>query len=144
NAPQYGFHDHAQDCVDFMNAMGIEKAHVMGTSYGGMIAMTTAIDFPERVHSLILSSTTASFEMAEPLATQATSSERSADEIQQFSMQHMVTAGTVDREAKMAETKAAVRPGPPEAVARRMAAARGHDVRGDLHRIKAATMVLVG
>jgi pimeloyl-ACP methyl ester carboxylesterase len=143
-APPYNFHDHAEDCVNFMTAMGIEKAHVMGTSYGGMIAMMTAIHFPERVQSLILSSTTPSFSMAEPLGAQATDAKRDAAEIQQFSMEHMVTASTVDREARLAETKAAIRPGPPEAVARRMSAARNHDCRDDLDRIKAPTLVLCG
>src|SRR3546814_12592935 len=61
----YTIYDLAQDCVDFLAAMGIEKAHVMGTSYGGTIAMMTAIHFPERVQSLVLAATTPSFAMTE-------------------------------------------------------------------------------
>jgi pimeloyl-ACP methyl ester carboxylesterase len=142
-APPYTFRDLAEDCANFLTAMGIEKAHVMGTSYGGIIAMMTAIHFPERVQSLILSSTTPSFTMAEPLVAQATAG-RDAAAIQRFSLEHMVTPGGADSDVRAAEIKAATRPGPPEAVERRMSAARNHDCRDDLHRIKAPTLVLCG
>ena len=46
----------AQDTAEAMRALGIEKADLMGASQGGMIALYLAIDYPELVHSLILSS----------------------------------------------------------------------------------------
>lgn len=143
-APSYTTRDLAEDCVNFLDAMGVSKAHVMGTSYGGLIAMMTAIYFPDRVQSLVLAATTPSFSMAEPLVTQATAN-RDAAEIQRFSLQYVGGSDAVDTDPiKLAETKAAIRPGSPEAVARRMSAARQHECRDDLHRIAAPTLVLRG
>jgi len=47
----------ADDTVGLMNHLGIEKAHVLGVSMGGMIAQELAINYPERVLRLVLSST---------------------------------------------------------------------------------------
>ena len=43
----------AQDTAEAMQALGIEKADVMGASQGGMIALILAIEHPEMVHTLI-------------------------------------------------------------------------------------------
>src|SRR3546814_2170792 len=115
----------------------------MGTSYGGTIAMMTAIHFPERVQSLVLAATTPSFAMAEPIVRQATAG-RDASAIENFSLQHMIKPGDADSDVRTAETRAAIRPGPPAAVERRMSAARAHDCRGDLHRIVAPNLVVRG
>jgi pimeloyl-ACP methyl ester carboxylesterase len=45
---------HAKDLKTFMKEMQIPSAHLMGHSYGAMIALRTAIDHPELVKSLIL------------------------------------------------------------------------------------------
>ena len=44
----------AQDLLEFMDEHGIEKAHILGFSDGGNIAMVFALDHPERVEKLIL------------------------------------------------------------------------------------------
>lgn len=44
----------ADDLRDFMDAHGIEKAHILGFSDGGNIAMLFAMKYPERVNRLIL------------------------------------------------------------------------------------------
>ena len=49
--------DMARDLKDAMDALGIEKADILGVSMGGMIAQWLAIDFPERVGKLILTVT---------------------------------------------------------------------------------------
>jgi len=48
----------AEDLAAFMDALGVERAHVMGFSMGGMIAQLLAIRFPHRVEKLILGCTT--------------------------------------------------------------------------------------
>lgn len=42
------------DLRDFMDAQGIEKASLLGFSDGGNIALTFALDYPDRVDRLIL------------------------------------------------------------------------------------------
>ena len=51
--------DMALDAVGLLDALGIERAHAVGASLGGMIAQTMAIESPDRIASLtsIMSST---------------------------------------------------------------------------------------
>ena len=44
----------AQDIVDFMDALGIKNAAVVGHDWGGIIAFKLAIDWPDRVSRLAL------------------------------------------------------------------------------------------
>jgi pimeloyl-ACP methyl ester carboxylesterase len=55
----YSLRDMAGDGIDLLSRLGVDRAHVVGSSMGGMIAQRTAIEFPERVLSLtsIMSST---------------------------------------------------------------------------------------
>jgi pimeloyl-ACP methyl ester carboxylesterase len=48
----YNLRDMAQDTVGLMDALGIQSAHLVGASMGGMIAQEIAISFPQRVRSL--------------------------------------------------------------------------------------------
>lgn len=48
----YRLSDLAEDAFGLLTALGIERAHVVGTSMGGMIAQTMAIAHPERVLTL--------------------------------------------------------------------------------------------
>ncbi|MFJ9381252.1 alpha/beta fold hydrolase [Streptomyces sp. NPDC101455] len=43
-----------QQIVDFLDAMGVEKAHVIGNSFGGSMALALAISHPERVDRIVL------------------------------------------------------------------------------------------
>lgn len=53
----YSIEDMAKDVVGVMDALKISSAHVNGISMGGAIAQYLAIHWPERVRSLILTST---------------------------------------------------------------------------------------
>jgi pimeloyl-ACP methyl ester carboxylesterase len=48
----YSLRDMACDGMDLLRALGIDRAHVVGSSMGGMIAQKMAIEFPDRVLSL--------------------------------------------------------------------------------------------
>lgn len=49
----------AGDTISLMDRLGIKKAHILGGSLGGMAAQEIAIEHPERVDKLVLSSTSA-------------------------------------------------------------------------------------
>ncbi|MFE6942055.1 alpha/beta fold hydrolase [Streptomyces chartreusis] len=48
----YRLQDMADDALGLLTALGVERAHVVGASMGGMIAQTMAIAHPERVLTL--------------------------------------------------------------------------------------------
>lgn len=67
----YSIEDMADDQVEVMKKIGIDRACVLGVSQGGMIAQSIAIRHPEAVERLILAVTTP---YANPVAANAVSS----------------------------------------------------------------------
>ncbi len=52
-ASPYTLQDMADDAVGLLDALKIDKAHIIGASMGGMIAQLVAVHYPQRTRSLI-------------------------------------------------------------------------------------------
>src|SRR5215204_1187520 len=50
----YAISSQARIVARFMNRLGIGRATIVGSSYGGAVAATLALDYPERVEKLVL------------------------------------------------------------------------------------------
>jgi pimeloyl-ACP methyl ester carboxylesterase len=53
----YTMEQHADDLLALLDALGVERAHIAGISYGGEVAQAFALEHPGRVRSLILADT---------------------------------------------------------------------------------------
>lgn len=63
----YVLRDMAADAVGLLDGLGIDRAHFVGMSMGGMIAQQSAISFPERVTSMVsIMSTTGNRRVGQP------------------------------------------------------------------------------
>jgi 3-oxoadipate enol-lactonase len=51
---EYSLELHGEDLVALMDALKLEKAHMVGTSYGGELNLVMGIRYPERCHSLTI------------------------------------------------------------------------------------------
>jgi 3-oxoadipate enol-lactonase len=60
----YSMELHAADLAALLDALGIERAHIGGTSYGAEVSMVFALKYPERTQSLIV---TAAVSQLDPL-----------------------------------------------------------------------------
>lgn len=55
----YTIKTHARDLANLMDALGIERAVVHGSSWGGVLVQRFGIDFPDRVRALIIDASSA-------------------------------------------------------------------------------------
>lgn len=68
--PELSWEGLANALADMFDAAGIERAHVLGHSVGGMIAQEFYHRYPQRVASLVLSATSAAFGSKDPAWTE--------------------------------------------------------------------------
>jgi pimeloyl-ACP methyl ester carboxylesterase len=131
----------AQDCAGLIEALGHERAHLVGASLGGAIAMNVALDHPERVASLTLISTPPG------LGDQAAVAERvlamSPPERARFMLDAVISPDGQRRDPALVEQVRSVLQGPVMSSARQ-AAIRTHDCTERLAEIAAPTLVING
>jgi len=63
----YTVEEMAADAVQVLDEAGVDRAHVVGTSLGGMVAIELALSYPERVDGLVLACTTPGGPNAHPM-----------------------------------------------------------------------------
>jgi pimeloyl-ACP methyl ester carboxylesterase len=68
-AGEFDFWDEARDVLAVLDALGVARAVLVGTSQGGFVALRVALLAPERVLALVLTGTSAEVEDAPAAAT---------------------------------------------------------------------------
>ena len=53
----YSMDQHADDLAALLDACGVERAHLVGISYGGEVSQAFVLRHPARVRSLVLTDT---------------------------------------------------------------------------------------
>jgi pimeloyl-ACP methyl ester carboxylesterase len=144
--------DMAEDTIRLMDALGIEQAHVLGLSLGGMVAQEMAIRHPERIKGLILVVTLCGGQH------QVVAEDAVREKLQRMVVENSVdakiraldvffTPRTIKERPKVLQAYAEVSmkyPPGMEILQRQFEAASRHDAYDRLDRIKAPTLVLTG
>ncbi|PXY18976.1 alpha/beta fold hydrolase [Prauserella muralis] len=136
----YTMGDLGDDVASLLDALGIQSAHLLGTSFGGAVAQHAALRHPERVASLTLIATTPSFALTgEPIDKLLN---MPYDDMRRAVDDFFVTpGGRAELRSRAAETLVTR---DHEQRARRHAAARQHEVRDRLGEITAPTLIVHG
>lgn len=98
-SPPSRMEDFATDVHAVLGELDLGPAHVVGQSFGGMVAQVLAIDFPQDVRSLVLSGThcTASADQREVFAARAAAAERGGMEaVAQSTIERWFTQRAMD------------------------------------------------
>ncbi len=139
---------HADDLAALLDALDIQRAHIMGISYGGEIAMTFALKYPARVRSLVLSSTVSH---SEPALRLIIAGWLRAARLHDPDLFFEVTATDNFSAAWIAANRPLLEAARQryatldfEAVARLCECFLAYDIRASLGQIKAPTLVMVG
>lgn len=142
----------SEDVVALLDALDIEKGHVLGKSMGGYIAQELAIGHPERIDCLILASTSGGPYVLDTPFLMSWVAETMPAAKQRFIFQLMLPFLFLDRTFEdPAMVKLAVeiiagrnRPETGPILARQLVACAAHSARGRLARITAPSLVLAG
>lgn len=144
----------ADDTAGLMEALDIDKAHVLGLSLGGMIAQELAINYPDKISSLMLAATSACHAGSKrasnivgtllKMAMAGVSLELRARMFMAWSFTEKFYRDPDNVKMTISMILANPHPQTVHGLAGQVAATTTHDTRGRLDRIKAPTLVFVG
>jgi 3-oxoadipate enol-lactonase len=145
NGP-YSLDDLGGDAVALLDRLGIERAHVVGLSLGGMTGMWLGAHAPERVDRLVLMCTSAMLAEEHDWPARANLvREQGPGAIADATIERWFTPGFVERNPDtVARLRATLADTPPEGYAACCDAIGGMDQLADLERIEAPTLVIAG
>ena len=138
----------ARDAIALLNALGIDKAHVAGTSTGGCVLQNLAIDYPERLRSCVFSNT---WVKADEYITRVQMTRKrialSYGSEEYVKVSSLFTNGSMqfryDLEKVMElEQRALKTVAPVDVLAARLDMTLAHDRTADLHRISNPSLVI--
>lgn len=141
-SPGYGretIAEYAEDMIALLDALDIPMAFVCGHSMGGAVALTMALEHPERLRGAVLISTGARLRVHPDILSQAESNPAAVAEILFSWLWAAETA-----EAVRARGRALFLAQKPSVIARDYLACDAFDVRASLHHIKTPVLVLCG
>ena len=144
----YSLDQLADDARDRLDSLKIDKAHWVGLSMGGMIGQAFALRHPGRLRKLVLANTTSTYGTQGPEMWEARSKavgEGGMAAVKELAMQRYFTD---DFRASSSDIVDRIGSGflatDPEGYIACCNAIRDLDFSGDLHRIKAPTLVIAG
>ncbi|TQL68003.1 3-oxoadipate enol-lactonase [Nocardioides albertanoniae] len=142
----YDIDDLADDVVSLLDSLGVEKAHFVGLSLGGMTGMRLAARNPERVDRLVLLCTGAKLDPSSAWHDRAaTVRENGSGAVAEAVVARWFTPGYLATNAEeKAAAEAVVASTPAEGYASCCEVIATMDLRPDLPRISAPTLAIAG
>lgn len=152
SSPKLSMELFAADLLDLLNGLGIERAHVLGASMGGMIAQLFAYAHPDRCLSLILCCTTCGLESgvpAQPEVVELMLNRHgiSEEEGERRALQAVAHPSSFHKRQTLLDFYLQTKllyPHSVEEIARRNEAIRAFDFRNKLREIKVPTLIMHG
>ena len=152
----YEMRDYSKDAIALLDSLGIEQVHLVGVSFGGMVALHIALQFPERIKKMVLCCTSpggvfASFPFHE-LPDDQNEIERAMQLMEFNDLRHTKSwqkknSSTVEAMIQIMESRLINDHATPEfkrGYREQIRARAQHDVVADLEKIKLETFICAG
>ncbi|MGZ8783788.1 MAG: alpha/beta fold hydrolase [Gaiellaceae bacterium] len=139
----YSVGDLVSDALQVLDEAGVQRAHVLGTSLGGMVAQELALTAPDRVDRLVLACTTPGGPESFPMPEQTVKLMTSGATLRQF-VENALAPGADDEIVERILRHREATAQPLEAWGSQAAAGATFDALSRIERIAAPTLILHG